>query len=187
MGGTVPYGYTTYFTGEINKKGKALRALEIDVDEAVMVKLIFHLYTKEGMGTTAICNYLNENYPYSSRKKKKFTPIVIHKILQNKVYIGYKTYNKFTTTRDKRITLDKDQWKTQPYNENLRLIDDEMFEEAQKLLIARKKNKGENVKTTTISKYALCSGLVYCKCGTKMRVGYSESPYTKKNGERVKK
>lgn len=188
--GGVPFGYKTVDTNMVNKRGKKLKIINVDTEESKIVRLIFDLYVNKNMGTVMIANYLNRNNYLTRAKKKKlnhgltteenkdiFRPTTIIRILRNRTYIGEKVYNKYNMTRDKRLNNSKDEYKTQPYNDKLRIIEDNIFYQAQDLLERRKKRKGKEVNTSTISEQALCSGLVYCQCGTKLRTGYSISKY----------
>ena len=49
-GGTVPYGYRAVDKGRVNKRNRTVLDLEIDEDEAEVIRLIFHKYVDEGYG-----------------------------------------------------------------------------------------------------------------------------------------
>lgn len=61
-GGTVAFGYKRVQKGRLNKKNQAVCDLEIDEEEAAIVRLIFQKYVYEGYGVKRICNYLVENH-----------------------------------------------------------------------------------------------------------------------------
>lgn len=191
--GGLPFGYRLVRTDEINRKGQLLNIMEVDSQEAEIVKIIFDLYINKNMGAVRIANYLNTNNFYT-RKKKYYVnhnmdisynqylwrASTIIRILKNPVYIGLKPYNKTRSTRDKVIRNSQDNYKLQPYNEKLILISNDEFHHVQELMQKRKKTKKKPVTTATISDNALCSGLIYCKCGCKLKTGYSYSKYHRK-------
>ena len=49
-GGTVPYGYRAVDKGRVNKRNRTVLDLQIDEDEAEVIRLIFHKYVDEGYG-----------------------------------------------------------------------------------------------------------------------------------------
>ncbi|GMQ62062.1 recombinase family protein [Vallitalea maricola] len=191
--GGLPFGYRLINTNYKNKKGKYINKMIIDENEANIVRKIFDLYINKNMGTVRIANYLNEN-SYLTRKKKEaldhnidikenqylWRASTITRILRNPVYIGQKAYNKTKSTRDKVVKNKREEYKLQPYNEELRIISNEDFYQAGFLLERRKKRKNVHVSTATISDNALCSGLIYCRCGAKLKTGYSISKYHRK-------
>lgn len=82
-----PYGYRLVKKGRVNKKGIPLNDLEIDEEEAGVVRLIFHKYVNEGYGPQRIANYLRE-IGCKNRKGKNWHPSTIRGILRNPIYIG---------------------------------------------------------------------------------------------------
>ncbi len=191
--GGLPFGYRLINTNYKNKKGKYINKMIIDENEANIVRKIFDLYINKNMGTVRIANYLNENN-YLTRKKKEaldhnidikenqclWRASTITRILRNPVYIGQKAYNKTKSTRDEIVKNKREEYKLQPYNEELKIISNEDFYQAELLLEKRKKRKNVQVSTATISDNALCSGLIYCRCGAKLKTGYSISKYHRK-------
>ncbi len=59
-GGTVPYGYRAVDKGRVNKRNRTVLDLEIDEDEAEVIRLIFHKYVDEGYGAQRLSHYLHE-------------------------------------------------------------------------------------------------------------------------------
>ena len=53
-GGTVAFGYKRVQKGRLNKKNQAVCDLEIDEEEAAIVRLIFQKYVYEGYGAKRI-------------------------------------------------------------------------------------------------------------------------------------
>lgn len=60
-GGIVAFGYKRVQKGRLNKKNQAVCDLEINEEEAAVVRLIFQKYVYEGYGAKRICNYLVEH------------------------------------------------------------------------------------------------------------------------------
>lgn len=199
--GGLPYGYKLIYTNEVNKKGKYISKMVIDTQEAKLVREIFDLYINKNMGTVRIANYLNSNN-YNTRKRREYLEhnisildnqylwraSTIIRILKNPVYIGLKAYNKSRSTRDKIILNSQDSYRLQPYDDDLRIVSDDDYYCVQKLIEKRRKSKHNIVTTATISDNGLCSGLIYCKCGCKLKTGYSYNKYyRKKDNKYVKK
>jgi len=192
-GGIPPYGYEITYTDLINNKGKLITKLSINEYEADVIVKIFDLATNYNYGSIKIAEYLNSN-GYINRpkividkennlrsyKSVFFRSNSINRILHNSVYIGRKIYNKTRSERDNVVINNKDEWKLQPYNEELRIIEDSTFESANKLIDKRKKEKNKHVQTST-SSGVLCSGLAFCICGSKLKSDYSIKKYVKKN------
>lgn len=80
------YGYD-YIIGE--------KRLEINEEEAKVVKTIFELYI-DGIGFRRISNYLNEN-GMTSRNGKQFRISALKKLISNEKYAGILVRNKWTS------------------------------------------------------------------------------------------
>lgn len=66
-GGQAPYGY------KLVKDEKGKGHLEIDEDEAEIVRIIFHEYTKKGKGVMALASWLNaQGYRKNVRGNGKY-------------------------------------------------------------------------------------------------------------------
>lgn len=154
-GGIVNFGYKV--------ENQKLVILE---EESKIVKLAFEYYIKYGSIKTI--RKLNE--AGLLRRGNKWSRENLYFMLTNTVYIGYKRYggserkikNDFTC---KKWIWNKDKVKYQPYNESIRIIDDETFNKVQKLLKERKCKKGECVKGVLNRSSELLEGLVYHVCG----------------------
>lgn len=100
-GGKPPFGY------KVNSGG----FLEVDEEQARIVRLIFRLYTVERMGTVPVADYLNANQvptPYQAKgiqvvTSGKWNAGLISRILNNTVYKGLHEYRKDTKTQKERI------------------------------------------------------------------------------------
>ena len=87
-GGTVAFGYKRVQKGRLNKKNQAVCDLEIDEEEAAIVRLIFQKYVYEGYGVKRICNYLVENH-IMGRNGKNIPTTTLVRMVRNKCYTGY--------------------------------------------------------------------------------------------------
>lgn len=133
LGGVPNFGYKLG-----NKK------LEIEPEEAEIVKLLFDTYIK--YGSVGVLNLFEERG--ITKRGNVWTRGKIIKTLKNTIYIGDKQLN------DGDI----------PHDESLRIVSDEVFYEAKKLMEFRTtKDKGSTTKFVNRSG-ALLEGLLYHKC-----------------------
>lgn len=179
MGGSAPFGYEIYTTSNTNHRGKVMRDLRINEREAEIVKMIFDMYNNKNYGTTLISQTLNK-MGYTSRKGGKLRQDLVGRILKNSTCIGRRPYNKFKSTRDEVIPLKKDEWKMQPYREELRIIEDEEFYKA----VEKITNRGESgAKRLPRNSRQLFSGMVYCGyCKNKLNSNYNVKVVANKTG-----
>ena len=180
-GGNLPFGYDLVET-ELKhpKKDKYLNKLVINEKQADIVKIIFDLSANKGYGRHKIAAYLNER-GYINHLGNKFNDKFIHRLLNNPIYIGLKRYN---TNGIDSLNI---KYKTQPYDDSLRIIDDETFYKAQELMRKRKLYLQEGNKqfhdSMPHSSKVLLSGLLRCKyCGQVMKTDYSYKDYERKDG-----
>lgn len=164
MKGRVPnliYGYDKVAGDYFN--------LTINEIEANVVKRIFRMYTKEGYGTNRIAKNLN-NEGILTKRECKWTQNGVMRLLSNEIYIGNiingkEEINDFLT--GKRTAKNKNEWYITK-REELRIIDNEEFLQAKKLLLERKYSfhqKDEREIDTYIF-----SKLIYCgECGSVFR------------------
>ena len=162
QGGTAPYGYKIIETAEQHWKNNDRRVKELVPDEveSEMIKLIYRLYVNKHMGYRKIADYLNEN-GFRNRDGKVFVVSTIQRILSNSIYIGLKRYKNAVGG-------------TQPFNEKLKIISDELFHQAEQIRKSRSSKMNEQDKSTIPrSGKLLFSGLAYCKyCGSKLTPHY---------------
>lgn len=174
-----PYGYDK----EKLKDEKGYKLIPHPV-EAPFVRIMFDLCC-EGMGTTAIANYLNER-KVKPRKKAYWEPSTIRDILHNETYIGILTWGKNPI---KKILENGKAKKKRFYNQEgfkvskgmyEPLITREQFELAQEMMKSRKSRNytGNSIKNPL-------AGIMFCGyCGNAMiRRPYNRS--FKKNPVRV--
>ena len=180
-GGNIALGYDLIET-ELKhpKKDKYLNKLVINESQANIVRIIFDLSANKGYGRHKIVAYLNER-GYVNHLGNKFNDKLIHRLLNNPIYIGLKRYN------TKGIDSLNIEYKTQPYDDSLRIIDDETFYKAQELMRKRKLYLQEENKhlhdSIPYSSKVLLSGLIRCTyCGQFMKTDYSYKDYKRKDG-----
>ena len=174
QGGPAPYGYKIVETSEKHWKNKdrLVKELMPDEHESEMIKLIYDLYVNKHMGYRKIADYLNEN-GFRNRDDKVFVLTTIQRILSNPIYIGFKRYKAAVGG-------------TQPFNEKLKIITDELFSQAEQIRTIRSNNIEEQDKTgIPRTGKLLFSGLAYCKyCGAKLTPNYlyRKTKYNHKDG-----
>ncbi len=162
--GRVPnivYGYDKiigdYFNLQINQK------------EAETVRQIFNWYTKEGYGAAKIANLLNEK-GHRTKRNCKWSQNAICRILTNEIYTGKIINGKQEVTdflTGVRVKKDKEEWLVTERSE-LKLIEQEQFEKAQKIL--KNRHGAFNMNRERQSNKYLFSTLIKCKeCGWSFR------------------
>lgn len=175
QGGAAPTGYKIIETDQTHWKNKdrKIKELAVDEEEGEMIKLIFSLYIDKHMGYRKIVDYLNE-HGYRNRDGKIFGVSTIQRILANPIYIGFKRYEGFNSKEGA----------TQPYNEKLRIILDDIFKQAEVIRNTRKdKLKDQDKSGIPLTGKLMFSGLAYCKyCGAKLSPNYHYRDQEKNNG-----
>ena len=167
-GGSAPFGYRLVKSGIVNKKGRELMTLEVDTYEADIIRTIFDLSVKEGYGSYVMSEYLNER-GIRTHNGAKFQTNTIKRILNNEIYRGFYVRG---GTRSERI-------------QDLQIIEDAIFEQAQEILRQRQANKDERTQISLNSKSStLLSGNIYCAhCGQKLYPNSYTDTYKTKDGE----
>lgn len=143
--------------------------LAVNEQEAETVKRIFSMYTAENMGTGRIAKLLNQERS-KTKRGYAWTQNGISRILSNEIYNG-RIVNGRQEIEDfltgKRRNTDEDKWFIVDKPE-LRLIEDETFRKAQKIM-NRRKDTFQKTGRRNSEKYAL-SQLLRCKhCGASFR------------------
>ena len=166
-GGTVAFGYKRVRLGRVNKKSQEVCDLVIDEAEAEIVRLIFHKYVYEGYGAQKLSHYLYEQ-GVVGRNNKNIPNTSIVRMIKNKGYTGYLINGAVETECPQ-----------------LRIIEPELFEQAQELRQARTCERGGTSLGT--SSKALLTGLVYCgHCGNRLSLTSSGRTHTYADGHTVK-
>ena len=162
--GRVPnivYGYDKiigdYFNLKINQK------------EAEVIRRIFHWYVEEGYGCASISNKLNEQ-GVRTKRNCQWSQNAVSRILTNELYTG-KIINGKQEVEDfltgQRKEKDETEWLVTERPE-LKIIDEKMFEQAQKILHSR--HQAFNLNHERQSNKYLFSTVIKCKeCGWSFR------------------
>ncbi len=166
-GGAPMFGYHLVSTGKTNRKGRMINNLCVEEREAEHVRELFRMTAEEGKGTHQLAEYLN-NKGIKTHNGAKFQRMNIMRILKNRIYIGH------LDTKDIKG----------PYQEHLRIIDDDTFYKVQEILEQR---SAKNAEKRTISLNTkgptLLSGNVFCgHCGGRITASSSSSFYETKAG-----
>ncbi len=166
-GGNCPYGYRLVHKGRIGKKNRPLYDLEIDEDQAAIVREIFDLLIQKGYGTHRIAMHLNEKYPNSD---KTWHGKTIRDMVRNPIYTGRMHMNKILSA---------------PI-ESLRIVSDEAVEFGRDAIAKRVPSKyvdqseaeeleiPEDTTKASIFGSTMLNGVLYCgHCGKKLVGGYA--------------
>ena len=148
-GGTNPYGYRLERNGRVSKRGIERCDLVVDEYESSVIRDIYDWYANRGMGTHQIAMQLTRQ-GIQSRSGGWVAKTVLY-ILKNNIYIGM---------------LRSGETCTGPFNQ-LRIVDDEIFGRAQKLVQERsRKNSMERTTPMSNRGRGLLSGNIFCgHCG----------------------
>lgn len=182
QGCAAPYGYKHVSTGRHNEKGREIKDLVIDEEEAKIVKKMFGLVVQKGWGSRRISKLLNDN-EIPSKRGGRWAGATVLGILKNSIYKGYFTYGR-------RMSRGEIKFKNQ-YNceisdvkqEHLAIVSEEQWEEVKKIIESKnKKNVQVGVPKQTRSPLLL-TGFIYCgECGERMTLKYSYNHYQRKDG-----
>ncbi|MEE1319654.1 MAG: recombinase family protein, partial [Ruminococcus sp.] len=166
-GGCAPFGYKLVKSGVVNKRGKELMTLEQEPREVVIVRTIFEKTVKDGYGSYVMAEYINDR-KILTHNGSKFQSNTIKRILQNSIYCGFYVRGGVTS---KRI-------------EELQIIDDDIFDQAQKILEQRKYTNNERTQISRTAKSStMLGGNIYCAhCGKKLCANSFVDKYTTKDG-----
>ncbi len=158
IGSIAPYGYNKI---KIDKN----HTLEINNEQAEVVKIIFDLYTEKNIGVSRIANHLN-NLGIKPIKSDVWVTSSIQTILKNPVYIGKIKWNERATINK---MIDGNVKKTRPRAKDYILVDGihkpiitiEQFEKAKNIMstssiIPLKKEKGLKNPLASIIKCGYC-------------------------------
>ena len=178
----LPYGYIK------DKKDK--NRILIDENVADNVKLIFDLY-KSGKGKKQIADYLNnlnvitplqyknENTKYynpNQNSKYKWNSTVINKILRDRIYIGDLVQLKYTKInyKVKKTVKVPENEQIIIHNHHQAIVDRFTFETVQEML-----DKQTNEWNYSNRKKHLLTGLVFCKCGSRITYNLNHGKFSR--------
>ena len=149
-GGTVPYGYRAVDKGRVNKRNRTVLDLQIDEDEAEVIRLIFHKYVDEGYGAQRLSHYLHEQ-GIKSRDGKGFPNTTVNRIIKNIAYTG----------------IIKNGESQSGYIDELRIVDVSTFSKAQEIMRQRTLPHG-NVPLNCKGKSLLVGNIFCAHCGNRL-------------------
>lgn len=139
--------------------------LEINKEEAAVIKQIFKMYTEEGYGALKIANHLNEQ-GVRTKRGCTWSQNAICRILDNELYTGKVINGKQEVTdflTGKRTEKDETEWMVVE-RPDLRIIEPEIYEKAKEVRAA--KSKSFHLTSERESNKYLFSTLIKCKeCG----------------------
>jgi DNA invertase Pin-like site-specific DNA recombinase len=173
-GGSVPYGYRLVPTGMKNKRKMAVYTYAVNDEEAAVVRLMFDKCVNEGLGRWALSTYLN-SHGFKTRDGQNWYHTTVGRILQNVGLTGI-------------VCSGGVQSEPKP---ELRIIDDDMFRQAQALINqrCRANNKIRTMPLNTKG-MSLLSGNVFCgHCGARLTITTNGKVWagTDNNGERTRR
>lgn len=175
-GGAIPYGYRTKPSGRFNKKGKELLELEIEADQADVVRMMYRLVVEEGYGQNRIAKLLNQK-GIKTGKGNTWSSSVINAMIKNPTYKGYFAYAKRT---DKEVLSKEKQV-------GLAIVDEATWQRTQEIRAKRNpentvKNGQECVIRSTKSSLLLI-GMARCgHCGNALTTTWNKKTYTRSDG-----
>jgi len=166
-GGTVPYGYRLIKKGRLNKKMQEVNDIEVNPEEAEIVKLIFEKYVYEGYGVHRIISFLQSS-GIKNHNGNIFSFSSIRSMIQSVIYIGIL---KSGDTLSEVFT-------------HLQIVDNDVFDKAQKIRTERTKEYESLRRLPLRTKgQSLLSGNVFClDCGGRLSLTTSGKSYAKKDG-----
>ncbi len=151
-----------------NKLEKEKYNLEINEEEAKIVREMFDMYVNKRYGVTKIARILNDRGIRTKRDQSYFCGTAVSRTLKHKIYIG-QVVNKqsevvdFLTGQRREIPEEE---QIMVRNENLRIIPDELYYQAQKIMAENTDKYLEPMLKTGNSAKYLYSTLIKCEhCG----------------------
>ena len=152
-GGGVPYGYKLVPSGILNKRKHEVCKLEIDEDEARVVRLMFNLCVGSGYGRCKIANMIS-GQGIKTRTGSNWHEATVGHILHNVAYTGI---------------LRSGESQSEIFEE-LQIVDPDTFALAQKLMAERVNEYNEQrTMPKNVSGQAMLSGNIFCgHCGGRL-------------------
>ena len=152
-GGGVPYGYKLVPSGILNKRKHEVCKLEINEDEARVVRLMFNLCVGSGYGRCKIANMIS-GQGIKTRTGSNWHEATVGHILHNVAYTG---------------VLRSGESQSEIFEE-LQIVDPDTFALAQKLMAERvNEYNGQRTMPKNVSGQAMLSGNIFCgHCGGRL-------------------
>ncbi len=169
-GGVAPFGYKLVPSGVLNKRKHEVMKLEIDEDEARVIRMMFDLCIGSGYGRFKIASFLNEQ-GILTREGKRWHEATVGHILHNIMYTGI---------------LRSGETLSQVFDD-LQIIPTANFEMAQQLMEQRVNEYNEQrTMPRNTSGQSLLSGNVYCgHCGGRLTLTTNGTVRVNAAGERI--
>lgn len=182
IGSIAPYGYNKI---KVKEGKRECPTLEINPEQADVVRMIFDMYVNQDMGCTTIAYRLDE-LGIKPPKGEKWSMPSIKEMLDNEHYIGKIKWNHRKTVT---IVEDGEIKKTQPKakigeylvydGKHEAIISDELFQSA-------KKKKGRNPRKKAKAKIRNpLAGLLWCQCGRAMSLRTYKSKGVERSAPRL--
>lgn len=146
-----PYGYKF----EYSREGK--RLLVLDEEKAPIVRNIFDMYIN-GNGVYKIKTFLN-NSGFRTSNNNLFSENAVRRILKNKTYAGYVTWNKYRR-KGTKTTKAKEEDLVVSKGIHPPIISEELFDKVQRMINSRNTAPVSSNKVLTNP----LAGLVKCAC-----------------------
>ena len=161
-----PYGYDKVWITEGKRK---CPTLAINKDEANVVRMIFDMYVNQDLGSTTICNRLDE-MGIKPPKGERWSPYSMKDMLENVHYIGKVKWNwrkTVTIVEDSEIVKTRPKARIGEYliydGKHEAIISEELFNAAR-----AKQGRNHRTKATTKVRNPFAS-LLFCQCGRTMK------------------
>ncbi len=170
-GGQAPYGYR--ISQATNKSEKGI--LEINEEEAPLIRLIFDRYVNHEKGDGRVAEYLaNHGYTKTIRENGKLIYIdesFVGRVIRNEVYCGEMVYGKRKNVKNSKtgkvsthLRGTSEWYRSEGLHEAI--ISKELFEKAQAI---RKRNTSYQPKVYGTLHASIFSGILVCpECGSPM-------------------
>lgn len=169
-GGSVPYGYRLKPSGIFNKRKHEVNKLEINEEEAKVIRMMFNLCVGWGYGRNKIANLVSAQ-GLKTRTGENWHEATVGHILHNITYTG---------------VLRSGESRSDVIPE-LQIIDQDTFDKAQQIMEQRiNENKDNRTIPLNTSGQSLLSGNVFCgHCGGRLTLTTNGTVRTNAAGERI--
>lgn len=193
QGGNAPFGYKLIYSGELNKRHRALKKKVIVPEAAEVVRYMYNLALTNGWGACKITKQLNKDAKLRamSPNGQEWKTVTVSDILKNPIYTGYEAYNRRTHEGAHFKSLDREHWiLSDECKEELVIIDQDAWEKVQRIRESRKEKnsrkggQSSNGPICTTGTLALLD-VAYCGCcGRKLTNGSKYNYWKTKTGEK---
>ncbi len=169
-GGLIPFGFDAVNLGRVNKKGKPVRDLVRNEEEAAIKAQIYHMIVDEGYGGNRIANWLNERGVKTKRGTTLWRATSVRAMIGNPIDRGQMHLGE---------TL------CEPIDE-LRIIDDYYYYKAIEIIEERGKYNAERRRSPARTNVGgLLTGLIYCgECGQRLSINHTHKVVETASGPR---